>query len=191
MMVEPRTVTPVVMASTMSRQRFRGIEHRPSKPRVALKRETRFELATQGVERFELPTSAEEERFELSEDMPRDFKSLVSKDGFESRPVVAGMKTRCLSPQGFETPRGHYPQQAVNTCIYPRINTHKPLRINTHKSCVIHALTLTNLRINTHKVWPAAQTTQGFWPPSFIFYLYLFYLILEESSICYASKVNN
>ena len=142
------------------------------------------------VERFELPTSAEEERFELSEDMPRDFKSLVSKDGFESRPVVAGMKTRC-SPQGFETPRGHYPQQPVNTCIYPRINTHKPLRINTHKSCVIHALTLTNLRINTHKVWPAAQRTQGFWRPSFIFYLYLFYLVLKESSICYASKVNN
>ena len=151
MMVEPRTVTPVVMASTISRQRFRGIEHRPSKPRVTLKWETRFELATQGVERFELPTSAEEERFELSELMPRDFKSLVSKDGFESRPVVAGMKTRCLSRQGFETPRGHYPQQAVNTCTYPRINT--------------------------HKVWPAAQRTQGFWRASYIFFLYFFYLI--------------
>ena len=44
----------------------------------------------------------------LSTSKPRDFKSLVSRDGFESRPVVAGMKALCLSPQGFETPRGHY-----------------------------------------------------------------------------------
>ncbi len=113
-------------------------------------------------------------------DLPRDFKSLVSRapdcdsgclkgHGFVSRPVAM--------QQGFVTPRGHCPQQAVNTCTYPRINTHKPLRINTHKSCVIHALTLTKSRINTHKVWPAAQRTQGFWRASFIFFLYLFYLI--------------
>ena len=104
----------------------------------------------------------------LSTSVPGDFKSLVS--------AVAGMKTRC-SPQGFETPRGQYPQEAVHTYTYPRINTHKPLRINTHKSCVIHALTLTSLRINTHKVWPSAQRTQGFWQSSYMFYLYLFYLI--------------
>ena len=110
----------------------------------------------------------------LSTSVPRDFKSVVS-DGFESRPV-AGMKTRC-SQQGFETPRGRHPQEAVNTGSYPRINTHKCLRINTHKTSDTHALTLTKSRINTHKVWPAAQRTQGFWRASFIFFLYLFYLI--------------
>lgn len=130
----------------------------------------------------------------FSTSVPRDFKSLVSRapdcdsgcfkgHGFESRPVAM--------PQGFVTTRGRCPQQAVNTCTYPRINTHKPIRINTHKSCVIHALTLTKSRINTHKVWPSAQRTQGFWRASFIFYLYFSYLILKASSICYANKVDN
>ena len=110
----------------------------------------------------------------LSTSVTRDFKSVVT-DGFESRPV-AGMKTRC-SPQGFETPRGRHPQEAVNTGSYPRINTTNWLRINTTSSGNIHALTLPDLRINTTKVWPAAQRTQGFWRASFIFFLYLSYLI--------------
>ena len=58
-------------------------------------------------------------------DLPRDFKSLVSRapdcdsgclkgHGFESRPVAM--------PQGFVTPRGSYPQNPVKNPNNPRIN---------------------------------------------------------------------
>ena len=86
----------------------------------------------------------------LSTSVPRDFKSIVSQ---------------------------HCPQEAVNTDSYPRINTTNWLRINTTSSGNIYALTLPDLRINTTKVWPAAQRTQGFWRASYIFFLYFSYLI--------------
>jgi hypothetical protein len=77
-------------------------------------------------------------------DLPRDFKSLVSRapdcdsgcrrgHGFESRPVVAGMKTRCLSQQGFVTPRGSYPQNPVKNPNNPRINGTAFEELFTHK----------------------------------------------------------
>ena len=70
-------------------------------------------------------------------DLPRDFKSLVSRapdcdsgclkgHGFESRPVAM--------PQGFVTPRGSYPQNPVKNPNNPRINgtafTHKRNRLS-------------------------------------------------------------
>jgi hypothetical protein len=69
-------------------------------------------------------------------DLPRDFKSLVSRapdcdsgclkgHGFESRPVAM--------PQGFVTPRGSYPQNPVKNPNNPRINGTAFEELFTHK----------------------------------------------------------
>ena len=118
-------------------------------------------------ERFELSSSCcGVGSSNLSTSVTRDFKSVVS-DGFKSRPV-AGMKTRC-SPQGFVTPRGHHPQEPVETACYPRINgyafgelsTHKRLRFPRNPRINGYAFTHKRLRLfgsSPQNTWPGPSS---------------------------------